>query len=48
MSEKNYCIGVDVGTVFARSIIVYAVNGNEVASAVHHCTSWVMDYTVMR
>ncbi|UCE08445.1 MAG: ribulokinase, partial [bacterium] len=40
MKEENFVIGIDFGTDSVRSIIVDALNGNEVSSAVYEYERW--------
>ena len=40
MSQKSYVIGVDYGTDSVRSVILDAVNGNEIASSVFAYPRW--------
>ncbi len=40
MEKENYVIGVDYGTDSVRSLLINAVDGSEIASAVFHYPRW--------
>jgi L-ribulokinase len=43
MGEKKFVIGVDIGTLSGRAVIVDVANGTEIATAVHDYANGVID-----